>query len=170
VSEIIIQICADIPDHFAHIYKHVIHTVSMQLDIYCISRIISLLKEAVQNRLYAVIWSLQYKTLLEHWNPKGVKKCPMFYGIWMFTRLPLYSVLSHVSPVTPFYCFFSINFNMILPSMPKFPISFHCNPIQLVRLFMNFKFNSKFWGVHELQFGNHNVRGTLIKCHFLHLF
>jgi len=66
--------------------------------------------------------------------------------------------------------FSSINFNMILLSIPKFPISFHHNPIQLVRLFMNFKFNSKLWGVHELQFGNHYVRGTLVKCHFLHLF
>ena len=35
--EIIIQICADIPDHFAHIFKHVIHTIPMQLDVYCIS-------------------------------------------------------------------------------------------------------------------------------------
>jgi len=159
VSEIVIQICADIREHFAHIFKHVIHTVPMQLDVYPIWRIISLLKEAVRKRLYAMIWSLQYKTLLEHWNPKGVKKCPTFYGTCMFTTLPLYSVLSHISPFTPLHCFFSISFNMILPSMPKFPISFHHNPIQLVRLFMNFKFNSKLWGVRELQFGNHHVRG-----------
>ena len=169
MSEIIIQICADIP-YFALIFKHVIQTVPMQLDVYCISRIISLLKEAVRNRLYAMIWSLQYKTLLEHWNPKGVKKCPTCYGTWMFTSLPLYSVLSQISPFTLLHCIFSINFNMILPSMLKFPISFLHNPVQLVRLCMNFKFNSKLRGVCELQFGNHCVRGTLIKCHFLHLF
>ena len=159
MSEIVIQICADIREHFAHIFKHVIHTVPMQLDVYPIWRIISLLKEAVRKRLYAMIWSLQYKTLLEHWNPKGVKKCPTFYGTWMFTSLPLYSVLSHISPHRYTVQYFSIHFNMILPSMPKFPISFHHNPIQLVRLFMNFKFNSKLWGVRELQFGNHHVRG-----------
>jgi len=35
--EIIIQIFADKPDQLAHIFKHVIHTIPMQLDVYRIS-------------------------------------------------------------------------------------------------------------------------------------
>jgi len=35
--EKITQICADIPDQFAHIFKHVIHTIPMQLDVHRIS-------------------------------------------------------------------------------------------------------------------------------------
>jgi hypothetical protein len=163
VSEIIIQICADIPDYFAHIFKHVIHTVPTQLDVYRISRIISLLKEAVWNRLYAMIWSLQYKTLLEHWNPKGVKKCPTFYGIWMFTSLPLYCVLSQISPFTPLHCFFPV---LIL-------IWSYC-------LFLNFPFHfiiiqynlwDCLWISNSIQnfegFMNYSLETTMLEVHLL---
>ncbi len=73
--------------------------------IYCILWIISLLKEtSITKQLgtYCMKWPEVCSTWpLEHWNPKGVKKWPTFYGTWMFTILPLHSVLSQINTFTP---------------------------------------------------------------------